>query len=251
MHYLIILTILKKKIMNETIFSEQVQKYITNEMSICINDLSSKILQDVPQSSTFFNDFFEYMMNIDIPYKYNLNNHSSRNNKKFRKHLEDVFNKFLKSKGFTRKREEIYIFDNICQCFINMKEGGIVRVYQKREAASWYPKIIINQFIGIKEDIDELDDDILIFRGTSKEEYDSNNFGQSWSLSKTIANKFAFNIYKHSEHNQNIQRVLLSTTIKKDAIFFYKNNGIEDEVIVDSKEISKNKVNIIIKKILN
>jgi hypothetical protein len=232
--------------MSETIFSKKVQEYITNEMSICIDDLTNKILDDVPNSSWFFNDLFEYMMQLTIPYTYNYNNLSNPNNQKMSQYLDKELYEFLDSNGFTEDSDEHFIFDNIRHCFINFKENGIVRMYQYREAEVWYPKIIINNFLGITEDIEELDNEVLIYRGTSQDEYDSGIFGQSWSLSKSIANKFAFEYYKHQEHYQNTYRVVISTTINKDSILFYDKNGIrnEDEVIIDAKTLSKNMVKI-------
>lgn len=234
------------------IFSKKVQEYIINEMSICIDDLTKRILDDVPQSSWFFSDLFEYIIHLDIPYTYDSNNLTNPNNEKIRKYLDKKFYDFLKSNGFTEDSDEHFIFDNIRHCFINFKENGIVRMYQYREAEVWYPKIIINNFIGIIEDIEELDYEVLIFRGTSQEEYNSGIFGQSWSLSKLIANKFAFEYYKYQEHYQNTFRVVLSTTIKKDNIFLYEKNGIrnEDEVIVDTKYLSKDRITIEKKEIL-
>lgn len=238
--------------MSKTIFSNKVQEYITNEMSICIDDLTNKILNDVPNSSWFFNDLFEYMMKLIVPYTYDPSNLSNPNNQKNNKYLDKKLYDFLKSNGFTEDSDEHFIFDNIRNCFIRFKENGIIRMYQYREAEVWYPKIIINNFLGITEDIEELDDEVLIFRGTSQAEYDSGIFGQSWSLSKSIANKFAFEYYKHQEHYQNSFRVILSTTIKKDNILFYEKNGIrkEDEVIVDTHKLSKDMVKIIKQEIL-
>ena len=48
------------KSVNRNMFSKKAQEYITNEMSICIDDLTYKILNDVPKNSLFFNDLFEY-----------------------------------------------------------------------------------------------------------------------------------------------------------------------------------------------
>lgn len=236
------------------IFSKKVQEYIKNEMSICIDNLTKKILNDVPNSSCFFNDLFEYMMHIEIPYAYDSNNLSNPDNQKIRKHLDKKLYEFFEKNGFTENNKEYLIFDAISHCFINFKEDGIVRMYKNRLPEFWYPKVIITKFIGIKENIDELDDEILIFRGTSQEEFDSGIFGQSWSLSKSIANKFAFEYYKHQEYYQNTYRLVLSTSIKKDSILFYdknrKEHSREDEVIVDTKYLSKNMVKIEEKEIL-
>jgi hypothetical protein len=239
---------------SKTIFSKKVQEYITNEMSICIDDLTNKILEDVPHSSLFFNDLFEYMIDLKTPYTYDYNDISTLNNKKFRNYLNKKLYGFLEKNGFTEESKEYSILDTICHCFINFKEDGIVRMYKNRLSEFWYPKVVVTQFIGIKEDIDKLSDEVLIFRGTSQEEYDSGSFGQSWSLSKTIAKEFAFSTYKHQEHFKNTLRVVLSTTIKKDSIFFYdknrKEHKREDEVIIDTKTLSKNMVKIEEKEIL-
>lgn len=234
------------------IFSKRVQDYITNQMSICIDDLTNKILNDVPNSSYFFNDLFEYMMQLTIPYTYDYKN--LPNNKKLRKYLNKKLYGFLEESGFTEDSKEYLILDPICHCFINFKEDGIVRMYKYRLTESWYQKVIVTQFIGIKEDIDELDDEVLIFRGTSEKEFDTGIFGQSWSLSKSIANKFAFEYYKHQECYQNTCRIVLSTSIKKDSILFYdknrKEHSSEDEVIVDTKYLLKDMINIEKKEIL-
>lgn len=234
--------------MDKTIFSNKVQEYITNEMSICIDDLTNKILNDVPNSSWFFNNLFEYMIDLKTICTYDYNDISTLNNKKFRNHLNKKLYGFLEKNGFTEDSEEYPILDTICHCFISFKEDGIVKMYKNRQPEFWYPKVIVTQFIGIKEDIDELGDEVLIFRGTSQEEYETAIFGQSWSLSKNIAKKFAFSTYKREEHYKNTLRVVLSATIKKDSILFYdknrKEHKHEDEVIIDTKTLSKNMVTI-------
>lgn len=72
--------------MSETIFSKKVQEYIINEMSICIDNLTNKILNYVPNSSWFFNNLFEYMMDLKTICTYDYNDISTLNNKKFRNH---------------------------------------------------------------------------------------------------------------------------------------------------------------------
>ena len=138
-------------------FSKRVQDFIINEMSICIDDLTNKILNDVPNSSCFFNNLFEYMMKLTIPHNYDCK--SLPNNKKLRKYLNEKIYEFFEKNGFTENDKEYLIFDPICHCFINFKEDGIVRMYKYRLTESWYQKVIVTQFIGIKEDIDELDDE--------------------------------------------------------------------------------------------
>jgi len=232
--------------MDKSVFSKKVEQYIKNEMLICIDDLTNKILQDAPNNSQFFNTLFEYMIDLKTPYTYDYDNLSNPNNFKFRRHLEKKLYGFLEENGFTEDSKEYPILDVICHCFISFKENGIVRMYKYRLTESWYPKVMITKFIGIREDIDELDEEILIFRGTSQEEFDSGIFGQSWSLSKNIAKEFAFSTYKREAHYKNTLRVVLSTIIKKDSIFFYDKNSKEhkreDEVIINTKTLYKNLV---------
>lgn len=227
-------------------FSKRVQDFIINEMSICIDDLTIKILKDVPYNSSLFNNLFEYMIDLYIPYKYKDMSHLE--NKKLRQYLNEKLYKFLEQNNITESSKEYMIFDAICHCFINFKEDGILKMYKNRQPEFWYPKVIITKFIGMKEDIDELDNEVLIFRGTSQEEFNSGIFGQSWSLSKAVANKFAFNTYKNIDHHKNTLRVILSTTIKKDSILFYDKNrkeyNGEAEVIIDIKHLSKELVKI-------
>ena len=227
-------------------FSKRVQDFIINEMSICIDDLTIKILKDVPYNSSLFNNLFEYMIDLYIPYKYKDMSHLE--NKKLRQYLNEKLYKFLEQNNITESSKEYMIFDAICHCFINFKEDGILKMYKNRQAEFWYPKVIITKFIGMKEDIDELDNEVLIFRGTSQEEFNSGIFGQLWSLSKAVANKFAFNTYKNIDHHKNTLRVILSTTIKKDSILFYDKNrkeyNGEAEVIIDIKHLSKELVKI-------
>ncbi len=227
-------------------FSKRVQDFIINEMSICIDDLTIKILKDVPYNSSLFNNLFEYMIDLYIPYKYKDMSHLE--NKKLRQYLNEKLYKFLEQNNITESSKEYMIFDAICHCFINFKEDGILKMYKNRQAEFWYPKVIITKFIGMKEDIDELDNEVLIFRGTSQEEFNSGIFGQSLSLSKAVANKFAFNTYKNIDHHKNTLRVILSTTIKIDSILFYDKNrkeyNGEAEVIIDIKHLSKELVKI-------
>lgn len=101
----------------------------------------------------------------------------------------------------------------------------------------WYPKVIINSFLGDKEDINTLNFPVQIYRGTSLDEFNSKNLGQSWSISKKIAEEFAFIHYKSQPDYQDSMRVILSTTVDKKDIFYYVENGREEEVIIDSKKL--------------
>lgn len=207
-----------------------------------------KILSDVPQSCNFFNSLFEYIISLKIPYEYE-DALMSYNNDENREYINKSLYDFLEQNGLTEDSDEHFIFDNIRHAFINFKQGGILNMYQCREAEVWYPKIIINRFLGNKDDISEIEEPIKIFRGTSLEEYDSQNFGQSWSLNKKVAEEFAFVHYKSQPDYQNTERVVLEVNINKDRIFYYEKDGREQEVIIDINQL--NDVNIVARNILS
>jgi hypothetical protein len=222
------------------IFSKKTNSYLTNEICIDSEDLENKILKDINNHS-FFNDLIEFMMNLELPNKYN----SPLNKDKNQKYINIKFYHFLKDNKLTTKSPEHFIFDNIRHAFINFKEGGVLQMYQYREAEVWYPKIIIKNFIGIAKDIDTLENNITIYRGTSQREYDSNKFGQSWTLDKNVAEKFAFIHYKGNELYKNTLRIVIQAEIKKEYIYYYKIHDIEHEVIINSNTLNSNSVEII------
>ncbi len=214
-------------------------------MHICMEDLTDKILLDFPNDYHFFNKLFEFLSDINIEIIKNCDKDQNR------KDINSKIYDFLENCGLTEESKEHFIFDNIRHAFINFKNGGLLELYQYREAEVWYPKIVIDSFIGIKEDIDKLDKTITVYRGTSKEEYESENFGQSWSRDKEEAKKFAFKYYKSQPNYKNTLRVILSIEILKESIFYYKEEGREEEVIVNPNFLMKDKISILEEKILN
>ncbi len=235
----------------KNIFSSKSSEYLTNEMCICIDDLNHKILSNIPGNYMFFKNLVDFMMDIEVPYEYEVNILRSYNNTKNREFINKQFYNFLATNGLNEESKEHFIFDNIRHAFINFKQGGVLNMYQYREAEVWYPKIIINKFIGSKDDISELDNEITIYRGTSKEEFISGKFGQSWSINKKVAFEFAYVHYKSHENYLGTSRVLLETKVKKELIYYFDKNGREQEVIVDSKKLLFDKIEILEEKLLS
>lgn len=231
-------------VLDKNMFSEKVQEYLTNQMNICIDDLTKKIMTDTHNNSNFFNDLFEYMIGLKLPHEYdlNLNNSNNAENSKF---LNKKLCDFFKNSGFNEESPEYLIHDNMRHAFINFKQGGVLQMYQYREPDMWYPKIIINKFFGAKNDIDELESKIIIYRGTSKDEFYSKKLGQSWTLDENIAREFAFIHYNSQVAFQNTRRVLLSTVIDKKSIFYYEKYGRESEVIIDTAQLNHDLIKII------
>jgi hypothetical protein len=123
-------------------------------------------------------------------------------------------------------------------------------MYKYREAEGWYPKIIIKENIGTRKHVNTLDPNITIYRGTSKDEYNSKEFGQSWTINKTVANEFAFNHYLGQPEHQGTKRVVIKTTINRTNIFYFDKDDYEKEVIIDTKAIIIDSVEICEEKVL-
>lgn len=220
-------------------FSEDVLCYLKCTLHICSQDLVEKISNDAPESFCFFNKLFKFMMELEVPYSYDNDNLSNPNNSKNREYLNGQLCEFFYEYKYSKESTEYSIFDSIRHAFIHFKEGGILQMYQCREAEVWYPKVIINKFIGKDEDINSLNEPIKIYRGTSIDEFESKVYGQSWSLSEEIAHKFAFEHYRSQNWFQIENRLVLSSEISKCDIFYYDKYGQEQEIIVDVSKLMK------------
>jgi len=232
----------------EEIFTKDGIRFLCDDMSICIDDLQKKILFDASSEITFFKELINLFITLNLPYEYlELG------------HMNNSLNaKFINQELFTLQEENnidedsnaYLIFDSLRHAYINYSEGGILSVHKGREAEVWYPKIIIRSNLGDRNDIELLNDEIVIYRGTSKDEYNSKIFGQSWTLDEVIAKKFAFEHYKGKSNYENTVRVLLKTKINKQDIFYYKNGDREKEVIVNSKLIILDSISLLEEAIL-
>lgn len=127
---------------------------------------------------------------------------------------------------------EWLIFDSIRHAFIGFLRGGVLDMYLHREAEVWYPKVIIKKFYGKQSDINDLDEPITIYRGTSLSESESGNYGQSWSLCKRVAKEFAYEHYSSQNDFDLASRVVISTQISKSDIQYYDKTNSEKEVVV-------------------
>ena len=182
------MTIYENLMNNE--YSKKALDYLKNDLQIDIEDFINKISKETPNDIDFFIDLIYFMKDIE-------NTEEIGNYQK----INEEFIEFYKIKTAETEINETtaryQIFDVMRHCCLNFKEDGIIGAYKQSEGDSWYPKIIITEFIGKKEDIELLDDEIIIYRGISLKEFDSSKFRQSWTLDKEIASKFAvYSLYR-------------------------------------------------------
>ena len=232
----------------ENIFSNVGEKFLRDEMNICMVDLTDKIISDASQHQVFFGELIDTMINLKLPYEYScLGSDENSENKKY---ISQQFSKFIEKYNITEEDMAYSIFDNLCHAFVVFKEFGLYGLHKNRAAECWYPKVIIRENIGSRDDIDPLCDEIIAYRGTSKDEYDSKKFGQAWTLAREVADDFAFTHYPGQDCYENTQRVILKTTINKDFIYRFKKSDNEQELILDERKIFFESVEIIKEKLL-
>jgi len=224
----------------ENKLSKKAYNYLTLGMCINLQYLKNEMLKINHKNLGILYKFIEFLIDLEI-----VNSNSYFD-------IEDFINKevdnFMKQNNLIESNKDYYIFDSIRHAFIGFKEGGILQMYQYTQNEEWYPKITISQYIGIDKDINKLDNELIIYRGTSKDEFISKKFGQSWTLNYNIAYDFAFIHYKHQAKYKNSSRIILKTIVSKDIVFYYKENQIEDEVIINNNLIKIENIEIILEK---
>ena len=221
--------------MSQKIFSENGMSLLSEKMGICLEDLNQKIISDASSNIIFFRELVDFILTLTIPFKYGELGHV--NNEKNQKYLDEKLFNFFEKYHFEDDSSEYIIFDNIRHAFINYCKGGIIEVYKYREAEVWYPKVIIKSNLGDKKAISSLNDEVIIYRGTSKDEYELGEFGQSWTLDEEVARNFAFVYYCNQDSYKNTIRVILKAKILKTNIYYHQKDDREKEVIVNSNQI--------------
>ena len=216
------------------ILSIKSQEFLKNQMHISTSDLIIHIVNNISNSNSLVSDFIEFFIELQLPYIIYSNHVGAIENIKNKTYLNQKFDDYIKKYNIGSKDYEYKIIDLLRHAFINFREGGILQLYQGRETEGWYPKVICDEYIGIEEHIDELDDEITIYRGTTIDEFESKEYGQSWTLDEKIATRFPLSNYESADN----ERIVLKTNIHKDAIYFYDKHGVEKEVIIDTHKIN-------------
>jgi len=233
--------------MSIEIFSKKGENFLKNDMCICMDDLKKKILNDAPNEVDFFKQLIDCYVDMELP-------HNPNNKLNYNKQNENyiIFQKKLlnfNSKNISKYNSKVLkIYEEICHALRSYTREGLLGVWLHREASSWYPKIIINKNIGTMENINSLSEIVTIYRGTSEDEFNSNQFNQAWSLSKKIAESFAFIHYQNKPNYINTIRVICKAKIYKRDIYYYRKGHFEKEIIINSSKLITNTIKIIDRK---
>jgi hypothetical protein len=132
------------------------------------------------------------------------------------------------------------IADAIIFSFTHFVIGGLLGMYENQQNECWHPKIIIKEILE-PNDIKKLPDKIEIYRGCNRDEFDSGNYGQAWTIKPNIALNFAFTHYTSQVWLSKNERIVIQAYISREDVFYAKNEG-EFEIVVNSNKIKSPKI---------
>ncbi len=153
---------------------------------------------------------------------------------------EEIQKIFLKYEHLFDNEHTYAIIDPIRHAFAGFAYGGLHQLVTRQENEAWYPKVLL-----IKElkpnDIENLGENVEIYRGCSINEHMTQKYGQSWSTSKNVAEQFAYVHYQNQPWFNLQERAVLQSTISKTAIFYSKQE-CEFEIVVNVNLLGKVRV---------
>lgn len=236
--------------MDKKIFSEAGEAFLRDKMCVCVDDLTNKISTEAPEETVFFNSLIDYYINIAFP-------HNSEDRLSYIEQDEnyEVFELKLTSFKNTNVLEDdssaSKIYEELHHALRSYTREGLLGLYKHKDATCWYPKIVLIENIGSRDDIDNLDEEVIIYRGTDIGEFNSKIFSQAWTLDKNIAQQFAFIHYAGQPKYINTSRIVIKAKINKNDIYFYDKSLQEQEVVVNPLKIISTSIEIIEEKVLN
>jgi len=235
--------------MNKKIFTKTSEAFLRDKMCICMIDLNHKILTEAPREVIFFKKLMEHYLKITFPYNPENTLTDIEQNENYNL-LEKELIFFFKNHMLETDSNALKIYEELYHALRSYTKEGLLGLYKHKDATYWYPKIIISKNIGSRDDIESLDEEIIIYRGTSLNEYTSKTFAQAWTLNKDIASSFAFTHYIGQPNYINTERVVIESRINKNDIYFYDKSLAEQEVVINPLKLKKDFTEVIEKKIL-
>lgn len=223
--------------LNIELFGEDNIDFLTGIMCLDLKDIQFHIPKVSLDHMDYFRDIFEFMVGEYNYYSNKFTNGTILDKTLMERKINSKFTAINKEHKIKENSECYNIGDVLRHFFLHFCEGGVVQAYKYRETDYWYPKIIFRE--RIESDIDSLDKELIVYRGASKEEYNARVYGQSWTLDKTVAYKFAFSQYSYSLEYIGTKRVILKAIISRENILLYEkdNQHKEQEVIVRNYEL--------------
>ncbi len=208
------------------IFSNKTREYVLNDMCINVKIYEDRIMRYAQDEQDFFNMLGDMLVLGDI----NALNGSAL----------ALFDKFEIAQDGKQHAYDIGVaLLNALKAF---RQSGLLELYVYADTDEWAPlpkitKSLYSEMSKLYKDIyDSLPDILTIYRGTNLSEYNSGKYGQSWSLSREVAYRFAQDI--GAKNNSKLNRVVLESEINKANIFAYHNYGLEELCIVNTSKFT-------------
>jgi len=129
------------------------------------------------------------------------------------------------------------VLDSLRHAFCSFSFNGLHQLFTRQENEVWYPKIILDEELK-PNDIDTLPSNITLYRGTDITEFNTKNYGQSWTTCSKTAHDFAFKYYVGQPWFQGTERIVVKTKFPKEHVYF-SNQSCEFEVVIDTGKINE------------
>lgn len=156
-------------------------------------------------------------------------------------HFSDYTNDELKTEEFHRFMNassvncEIPIYDHAYDIFNYLrmyKDGGRFELFKGRQAEWDGPVVVLEKADVPDSNLSSLTNGLEIYRGMSTSEFDSSNFGQSWTTNIAVARKFAFDTYSDKPRG-----LIAKVKLDNKKVIYYSLEDSEFEVIMQPGSI--------------
>ncbi|MEJ6474841.1 hypothetical protein [Pseudoalteromonas piscicida] len=118
------------------------------------------------------------------------------------------------------------------ELFNNLKRfysGGVFELFKTKQVEWGAPPIRIKrEDVPTNSDIEQLEDEVKIYRGLSPNEFESKNFAQSWTIDLETARRFAHEIYKDK-----IKGIVVKAVVPRSKVIYFDAKDNEQEVIIE------------------
>ncbi|WP_019581780.1 hypothetical protein [Pseudomonas mandelii] len=212
------------------------QKFISEEMKISLKSIDSKFnecsLLPYKKQLEAAISFFIYSIRTQNKLGYKLEA-SSYLDSPAEKEINKYYAELSEIFGET---EATFVLDSLRHAFCSFAYNGLHQLFTCQENEAWYPKIILDEELK-PNDINELPSVITLYRGTDIAEFNSRNYGQSWTTCKNLAHDFAFKHYAGQPWFKKSERIVLETKISKEYAYF-SHQSCEFEVAIDTSKIT-------------
>ena len=213
-------------------FSKKCSDFLSRKLCIDIAEFEYELESKFGETSLIFDGLIEFMIDddslhavSDLDVNSQLVEFDNFNDKCF---------KHLKSLASINEEVSDYAYEMMCY-FQRYYCGGLAELFKYRQAENLGPRVYLKNRIMDDCIINKsLPSEIDVYRGMSVAEFDSYQYGMSWSLNEEIAKKFAFTTYYGQPRG-----VVVKARINRGMVLYYDPTDHEKEVVVGNNSINE------------